>query len=143
MGALKIEAKLADITGKYWMYKTKTYKINDVMLIGQDHIISTDSKTLRIPTNQVEQFLQDLLPAEAPEQTQRGLSIPGLDDGMFGELARGLMTSFREVQGSREGNFLKEATTRANAKIAISKAVTDIAKTTIQAKKHLGKGRED
>ena len=34
--------------------------------------------------------------------------------------------------------FLKEATERARAKVMISKAVTDVAKTVIQAKKALG-----
>ncbi len=141
MGSLKIEAKLADIVGKNWMYRTKTYKINDVLLVNGEHIISTDSKTLRIPVAEVEEFLKDLLPTEETLPSQ--VTIPGLEAGVFGELTKGLMTSFREIQGSKDERFLEGATKRATAKIKISKAVTDIAKTSLMARKQLSEGGKE
>lgn len=51
------------------------------------------------------------------------------------------MTSFREIQDAKNERFLKEAKSRASAKVQVSKAVTDIAKTVIQGQKAL-RGKE-
>ncbi len=63
--------------------------------------------------------------------------IGGVETGVFKELTDGLLTSFREIQGSKDENFMKVASKRAHAKIGITRAITDIAKTAIAGKKAL------
>lgn len=134
---LKNKASLEAITGKTWMHKGTTYAINDFTEIGDRIILSTDVKALTIQTDQVESFVKDLLPVEdaAPKNA---LAIPGVESNYFTEITGALMTSLREIQGSKDAKFLREATDRAKAKVLISKAVTDVAKTVIAAKKTLG-----
>ena len=66
------------------------------------------------------------------------VAIGGIETGVFKELTDGLMTSFREIQGSKDEAFLKVAYKRAKAKIGITRAITDIAKTAISGKKAMG-----
>lgn len=133
---LKDKATLEGLVQRTWMYKGTNYTITDFTHIGEQVIISTDVKALTIKVDKIQEFVTDLLPVSLPAKPgTTAVNIPGVEPGMFSEIASGLMTSFREIQGSKDENFLKQATRRAAAKVSISKAVTDIAKTVIAAKK--------
>lgn len=140
--ALSNRSKLESAIGRNWMYRGTTYHFNDFTEVGEYIIISTDIKALKITADQVADFLKECLPA-ANSATEKGseltVMIPGVENNMFSEIATGLMTSFREIQGSKDPVFLKQATDRAKSKVLISKAVTDVAKTVIQAKKVVAK----
>lgn len=135
---LQHKSKLESSIGRNWMYRGSTYRFTDFTEVGEYIIISTDIKALKIKADQVADFLKDCLPA-ANSDTEKGseliVMIPGVESNIFSEVAAGLMTSFREIQGSKDPVFLKQATDRARSKVLISKAVTDVAKTVIQAKK--------
>jgi len=131
---LKNKSALESLKGKMWMYKTTTYTISDFTEVGDTIIISTHLKALSIKTDQVENFVKELLPVEAAPASDGAEIIPGVET-YFTELAGGLMTSFREIQGAKDATFLKEAKARASAKVQVSKAVTDIAKPVIAGQK--------
>lgn len=134
---LQQQSKLEQMCGNTFMYNATLYTINDFQAIGEKVLIGTDIKTLAIPKDKIGDFLRDCLPTEKSLAKTNGsaLSIPGVETNYFGEIAAGLMTSFREIQGSKDQKFLKEATDRAKTKVLISKAVTDVAKTVIAGQK--------
>lgn len=134
---LQQQSKLEAMCGKSFMYNATLYTINDFQVIGEKVLIGTDIKTLSIPKDKIGDFIRDCLPVENGVAKTNGhtLSIPGVETNYFGEIAAGLMTSFREIQGSKDAKFLKEATDRAKTKVLISKAVTDVAKTVIAGQK--------
>lgn len=133
---LKNKAALEALKGKMWMYKTTTYTVSDFTEVGDTIIISTHLKAISIPTDGIDAFLKELLPVDAAPAAGRAEIIPG-GENYFTELANGLMTSYREIQASKDEKFLKEAKARAAAKVQISRAVTDIARTVISAKKNV------
>lgn len=135
--SLNHKAKLESTIGRNWMYKGTTYRFTDVTEIGDQFIISTDIKALSIKADDVGDFLKECLPAanDLPAQNGTALSIPGVDGNVLQEITAGLLTSFREIQGCKDERFLKQASLRARAKVQISRAVTDVAKTVIAAKK--------
>lgn len=136
MLTLKNKAGLEALQHKMWMYKGTTYLISDFTEVNDQVIISTDIKAIRIPADQVDDFLKELLPVDAaPAKNGHKLMIPGVEAGIFTEITGALMTSLREIQGSKDPKFLKEATDRAKSKVMISKAVTDVAKTVIAGQK--------
>jgi hypothetical protein len=67
--------------------------------------------------------------------------IGAVETGVFKELTTGLMASFHEMQTANDELLLKDAVKRANTKISLSKAITDIAKTAISGKKAMNKNR--
>lgn len=135
---LKNKSALEGLKGKMWMYKTITHVITDFTEAGDTIIISTNIKAISIKADAIEQFLKDLLPVDsAPAQPEIAAIAPGVDN-YFTELAGGLMASFREIQGANDPTFLREAKSRAAAKVQVSKAVTDIAKTIIAGRKSMG-----
>lgn len=140
---LQQQSKLESMLGKCWMYKGNIYTLNDFQQIGEKVLIGTDIKTLSLKSDQVADFVKECLPVENKPAIQNSgtVSIPGVEANYFSELASGLMTSFREIQGAKDEKFLKEATSRAAAKVQISKAVTDIAKTVIAGQKAI-RGKE-
>ncbi|MBL7780660.1 MAG: hypothetical protein JNM22_05535 [Saprospiraceae bacterium] len=130
---LKDKATLESLVQKTWMYRGTNYTINDFTEIGEKIIFSTDVKSITIPMAEIQTFAADLLPVDS--LPAKGLAIPGVETSVFAEISAGLMTSFREIQGCKDPKFLQDATRRASAKVQISKAVTDIAKTVIAGKK--------
>ncbi len=137
--ALNHKSKLESTIGRNWMYRGTTYRFTDFTEIGDQVIISTDVKALKVPIDQVGEFLKECLPAANDLPATGGqvqVAIPGVDGGIFTEITNGLLTSFREIQGSKDPKFLKEAADRARAKVQVSRAITDIAKTVISAKKN-------
>lgn len=141
MIALKIQAKIEGLIGKIWMYKSTNYTFTDFTIVEDKIIFSTDVKAITVPISEVEDFMKQLLPVDSlpDRQSTSVISIPGVDAGIFSELSSGLMTSFREIQGAKgnDEKFLKQAIQRSNAKVAITKTITDIAKTAIAGQKAL------
>jgi hypothetical protein len=139
MIALKTQSKIESLLGKIWMHNSTNYTITDFTEVEGKIIFSTDVKAITVKVDEVDQFIKDLLPVdELPaKQSPHVINIPGVDAGIFSELAGGLMSSFREIQGAKgtDEKFLKQAIQRSNAKVAISKTITDIAKTAIAGQK--------
>lgn len=140
--SLKHKSLLESIIGKMWMYKSTNYLFTDYTHIGESIIFSTDVKAITIEVGQIEDFKKELLPVDstpASSSISATAQIPGIESSIFSELAGGLMSSFREIQGAKgtDEKFLQQAIRRSKAKVEITKAVTDIAKTAIAGQKLL------
>lgn len=137
--SLKHKSALESIIGKMWMYKSTNYLFTDYTHIGKSIIFSTDVKAITIEVGQIDEFKKELLPVDSTPASSSVAQIPGIESSIFSELAGGLMTSFREIQGAKgtDEKFLQQAIRRSKAKVDITKAVTDIAKTAIAGQKIL------
>jgi len=121
------------------MHKSTNYTFTDFTLVGEKVIFSTDVKAITVSIDDLDAFIKDLLPVDSlpSNQSVNVINIPGVELSIFGEIATGLMTSFREVQGAKgnDEQFLNQAIKRSRAKIDISRTMTGIAKLALDVNK--------
>lgn len=134
MLSLKDKSRIEAMIGQSFMYKTKVYKFTDMLEIGDQVIISTDQKALRINVPDITNFIKECMPADLEPSNNKAIALP-IDSSVFSEVTKGLMTSFREIQDSNDDEQIIKSLKKAKGKSDVAKTLTSIAKLALDARR--------
>lgn len=132
MLSLKSKSKLEKLEGKTFLYRATAYRITGYVEANDRIIVSTDVKPLNLEAAKIDAFIDELLPCDVAALPEKNT---GVDPTVLGQLTNSLMKSLLEVDTAKTEEEIRLAARRVSNKVALSRAVTDIAKTHILAAK--------